>query len=91
MIPDITDPDTWTIEEIERTRARIMADVSRLVPARVRSLHDQRETWGNPKRCETNETGFNGDCLFCCAVNGQSCLNPDPPLSASSKIGGGND
>lgn len=29
---------------------------------------------GAPLRCETNETSVDGDCEFCGAVSGQSCL-----------------
>jgi hypothetical protein len=29
-----------------------------------------------PKRCETDEVGYFGECLFCNADQGQACLPP---------------
>lgn len=70
-----SDPATWTSEQIERARARLLHDVD---PAVVETSSKARREWqdrlGRPKRCETNECcPIDGMCLFCCADQGVSC------------------
>lgn len=65
----------WTPESIERARERIMRDTD---PARVAESRKRHAEWvarlGTPKRCKVNEVHpASGECLYCGAVNGQSC------------------
>lgn len=63
-------------EWIVRTRERIERDTD---PVRVadhaRRMKEWAERIGTPKRCKVGEVHpASGDCLYCGAINGQSCL-----------------
>lgn len=59
--------------EIKAFRARLMADVSPEALERCERERAHFESWGNPKRCETGQCAPMGECLFCWAINGESC------------------
>jgi hypothetical protein len=63
----------WTPEQIERTRARILRDVSPEAVERGRRQRERLAALGTRKRCQTNACGPWGECLHCGADNGEAC------------------
>lgn len=69
----------WTPETIKRARARLLRDISPEALEKSRREREHIAAWGNPKRCKTGQCAPMGECLFCGAINGESCIaNPHP-------------
>jgi hypothetical protein len=63
----------WTVEQIERARARLLYDVSDEALERCRRAQQHDAALGYPMRCKTNIVAANGDCRYCGAINGEAC------------------
>jgi len=63
----------WTPESIERARTRLLYDVSPEALERGRREREHLAKLPSGPRCTTGNIGHLGECLFCGAVQGESC------------------